>query len=429
MNEITRIHLGRQPFTISVEAHHSLKAYLAAIQKKVGDKDVANEVELRMAELLGERGITGEKVMLPEDVQYLKEQLGDPDDFGEESDTTEEGRAEEQGSRRLFRDTDNAMLGGVSAGIANYFGLEVVLVRIVFVLLTLFSGGLGIVLYILLWLIVPPAITASEKLQMRGKPVTLEALKDSVSKADLPGTARRVNGRVVAVINGLFRAAIRLVGVGLVLAGLALLFGISIVKGYMVLHGGKLFQENLFPVGAREQWLMTLAMISLGLVAVFVLLAGVSTFRRRWPVRGWITGALVGLFLASSAASLVLLADAIPRIQERYEKSLHTTVVKDIQPFHKVVNTGNVGFAYLPSSDYGVRLRYIGNPDLSKIKISVQDGVLYIDSRAFDAAQHCNMLCLYPEHNMLVQVYGSNIEGLDVSPSADALYPTASKEN
>ena len=59
MNEVTRIHLGRQPYTISVAAHKELKDYLAAIEKQVGDKDVLQEVELRMSELLSERGVDG----------------------------------------------------------------------------------------------------------------------------------------------------------------------------------------------------------------------------------------------------------------------------------------------------------------------------------------------------------------------------------
>jgi len=76
MNSVQSIHLGRQPFNISVEAHRSLKNYLAGIEKQIGDSEVVGEVELRMSELLTERGISGEKVILPKDVDYLKQQLG-----------------------------------------------------------------------------------------------------------------------------------------------------------------------------------------------------------------------------------------------------------------------------------------------------------------------------------------------------------------
>src|ERR1700754_481013 len=88
MNEVKHIHIGRQQFTVSVEAYKELKEYLAAITKKAGDSgaDVAEEVELRMAELLIGRGITSEKVIVASDVQFLKAQLGEPSDFSEDVD-------------------------------------------------------------------------------------------------------------------------------------------------------------------------------------------------------------------------------------------------------------------------------------------------------------------------------------------------------
>lgn len=70
MNEVTKIHLGRQAFTIAIDAHHELKSYLEAIKKQVDDKDVVDEIELRMAELLTEHGINATKVILPADVDF-----------------------------------------------------------------------------------------------------------------------------------------------------------------------------------------------------------------------------------------------------------------------------------------------------------------------------------------------------------------------
>jgi hypothetical protein len=73
MNEVTKIHLGRQAFTILTDTHHELKSYLEAIKKQVEDKDVIDEIELRMAELLVEHGLTANKVILSADVDFLKE--------------------------------------------------------------------------------------------------------------------------------------------------------------------------------------------------------------------------------------------------------------------------------------------------------------------------------------------------------------------
>jgi phage shock protein PspC (stress-responsive transcriptional regulator) len=423
MNEVTHIHLGRQPFTISVDAHQKLKTYLAAIKKEVADEEVAKEVESRMSELLIERGVAGEKVVLPEDIEYLKEQLGDPGEFGGGDESTEEPKASEEGSKKLYRDTDNALVAGVSAGIANYFGLDVVLVRLVFVLLAIFGGGIGIILYILFWLVVPPAITTSEKLQMRGRPVTLEALKDSVSKADVPGTARRINSSLLSFIDGAFRVAIKIIGISLVIAGLGLISGVAITKAYMLLHNGQLFQENLFPIGLREEWLLATIMVLVVILSVFLILAGIATFKRKWPVRGWITGVLAGLFLVGSVAGAALAADIAPRVQERYEATLHTTAVKNIQPFNKVVTSGEVDITYITSPTYAVNLHYSDHPDLSKVKVKVENGTLYIDSQDLDRVQHCTMLCLFPRYNMTVQVYAPNVHDFNTPKNTEIFYP------
>jgi phage shock protein PspC (stress-responsive transcriptional regulator) len=376
-----------------------------------------------MAELLTERGVTSDKVVLASDVAYLKEQLGTPEDFGSDDENDEKANDQTQAKKRLFRDADGALIAGVSAGIANYFGIDSVLVRIIFVVLAIFGGGSGIVLYLLLWLVLPAATTTSEKLQMQGKPVTLEALKDSVSKADVSGAARRINSKLLSFIDSMFRLFIRVLGIGFILSGLGILFGTAATRVYMMLHDGKLFQENLFPIGSREQLLVWSAMLVAAIVSIFLMLTGIATFKRKWPVRSWITGILVGVFLIGSVLSVALTADAVPRVRERYETNLHTTPVKNIQPFHKVVTSGNVDISYISAPNYGVDVHYEGDPDLSKLKIEVRDNILYVDSQGLDGAKHCTMLCLFPRYDMTVQVFAPNVQDFVTPPSTDIFYP------
>src|SRR5438045_803893 len=132
MNEITHIHLGRQSFVIAVDAHKALRQYIDAIKHQVGPKssEVIKEVEIRMAELLTEHGISGEKVVLAEDVNFLKEQLGSPKDFSDEEATEEEEASAPTAQKRLFRDTDHAMIAGVAAGLATFLHIDTILVRI-----------------------------------------------------------------------------------------------------------------------------------------------------------------------------------------------------------------------------------------------------------------------------------------------------------
>ncbi len=423
MNEITHIHLGRQPFTISVEAHQALKKYLHEIEAQVSEKEVVNEVELRISELLIERGAVGEKVVILDDVKFLKQQLGNPSDFSDDETTPLAADSEEKVARRLYRDTDHALIAGVSTGLASYFGLDPTLVRLLFVLLAIFSGGAGVLVYIVLWLAVPPAITASEKLQMQGKSVTLESLKDSVKNADLSTSAHKASSSFLAFVNSAFAFCIKLLGVAFIVSGIATLFGLVVIKTYMWLHHGQLFQENLFPVGIREQWLVISIMLFIGLGALFLLLGGIATFKRKWPVKSWVTGVLAGLFLITLAGALALTADVAPQVRDRYETTVHTTAVQHIQPFDNVVSTGDVDISYISSPMYGVNLHYAGQPDVSKIKVTVKNKTLYVDSTAFDNSKNCSMLCLFPHYNMTVEVYAPNIENFDTPPQSERFYP------
>jgi phage shock protein PspC (stress-responsive transcriptional regulator) len=407
MNEVNRIHLGRQPFTVSVEAHKELKEYLAAIKKQGVDKDVLDEIELRMAELLTEKGISADKVVLAKDVDFLKEQLGNPKDFKEDEDSPQ-ATVNELGQKRLFRDTENAMVAGVAAGLASYFGIDVLLVRILFVVGAI-TGGWGILLYIALWLLVPEAKTSSERLQMQGKPVTVEGLKEIVDRADVKGAAHRANNTITPTINKIFGAILKFIGIGFILAGLAALFGLIATTVYMAIHNGQLFEENLFPVGTSEHLLLYIGIFLAAVVSLFIILFGLAMFRRKWPIGAWVTGTLVGLAFIGLATGAALAGDAVPKVRDRYNAQVHT-VTRPVEAFDTVNVLGDsVSARYQYAETYSVTMRYFGDQDVSaKIKTSVKNHILQIDGRQFDWRRHCDRLCLFNTYNMELTVKGPN---------------------
>lgn len=420
MNEVTKIHLGRQPFNISVAAHKALRSYLDGIGRQVGDEEVVEEVEMRMAELLAEHGITGDKVVLMKDVDYLKQQLGDPKDFKEDDEATPSGQPSD--AKRLFRDTDSAMVAGVAAGLGKYFGLDVLLIRILFVVGTFAWGG-GLLIYILLWLLVPEARTSSEKLQMIGKPVTVGSLKEVVERADVKGAATRANRTISGPINSFFDLVVKLIGIGFILVGLTAIFGLIAAITYLLLHAGNLVQDNLFPVGLREHLLLDVGLAVATLISVFVVLVGLAIFRRKWPIRTWITGLLVSLLFIGLATGGALAADTVPRVRDRYNTNVHT-VTRSLPAFTQVTVDGDSAetiFQY--SQSYSVSLRYYESVDPSKIKTTVANGNLVIDSRGFDWRNHCGAaLCLPKELNMQVTVYSPNAPSVGFKDHGQAIF-------
>ncbi len=415
MNEITRIHLGRQPFTASVEAHKLLKAYITAIQNHVNDQDVIEEVEMRMAELLTERGITGDKVILEQDVDYLKQQLGDPKDFSESNEEAEVQAEKQSATKQLFRDTENGMVAGVAAGLAAYFGIDAVLIRVLFVI-GIFTGGWGLLLYIALWLLVPPAKTGSDRLRMRGESVTLGNLKEVVDRADAKGVAKRAGNTVAPIINTFFQIALKIVGIVFIVSGLSALFGLVATRVYMAAHHGQLFQENLFPVGRTEHLLADLILALVGLMAIFGVICGLAIYKRRWPIRGWVTGVIVGVFFIGLATAGALSFDSAHKVRDRYLSGSHTTT-RSVEPFQDITIVGkDLDYRWEYADTYSVSFHYFDNPDISKIKTTVNNNLLEIDTSNYDRDRHCTMLCIFPAYNLLVTVKGPRPLSIDMLP-------------
>lgn len=186
MNKVFNINLGGYPFTIDENAFEHLSTYLQTIHRHFRDsegyEEITADIESRMAELFQE-GLEGRQIVTLKDVNGAIAIMGTPEDFGAEpimeeatTHTKQEGRKRKsnyQTGKRLFRNPDDEVVGGLCSGIAAYFGLEDPLwVRLGFVLLVI-SGGFGIPAYIILWAIVPKAETASDRLAMRGEPVNV----------------------------------------------------------------------------------------------------------------------------------------------------------------------------------------------------------------------------------------------------------------
>lgn len=182
MNKVLNINLGGMPFTIDEDAYDHLQNYLKTIHNHFrssdGYEEITADIEARIAELFQEKLGNRPIVTFP-DLKHVIAIMGTPEDFGADS-IGEEAPKSDSGKqwkfktgKRLFKNPDDKVIGGVCSGVAAYFGIEeVVWVRLVFVLLTV-SGGFGIPLYIILWAVLPSAKTAGDRLSMRGEPANV----------------------------------------------------------------------------------------------------------------------------------------------------------------------------------------------------------------------------------------------------------------
>ena len=147
MKEITRVHLAKTPYDIEVDAKKQLEKYVQAIARTMDSDEAMREIEARMVELLAGRGVASGGVITAADVAALKEQMGEPQEFSEDGQAAPEMDEEsERPERRLMRDTEHALIGGVCAGIAAYFGINPLGGRIIAIISPLVSFGTAVLI-------------------------------------------------------------------------------------------------------------------------------------------------------------------------------------------------------------------------------------------------------------------------------------------
>lgn len=207
MKEVTRIHIAKISYDAELEAKKELESYLKALEAYSEDGDILDDVEVRMTEILLERGVKKGGVITHKDILALKEQLGEPRDFMGEGDIAvgpdDETQMSTEASRRLFRDSDHAVLGGVLSGVAAFFKVSPALVRILFIIVAFASFGTALLVYIVLWIAVPPAKTTADKLQMNGEAVTLSSIR-KLNESEVGKTSSNEGKKVLLALLGVF---------------------------------------------------------------------------------------------------------------------------------------------------------------------------------------------------------------------------------
>ena len=196
MNKTVQINLGGHPFTVDDSAYRRLDLYLHELREYFKESDnsdeIMHDIESRLAELLNER-VKARKIVTLQDIADTIRVMGRPGEFDDEpvtNQTNETGGSHTRPSgswdiktgKRLFRDPNDKVLGGVCSGLSAYFGIQdSIWMRIGFVVVTL-TIGFGVLIYILLWALVPEARTAADRLAMRGEAANVNNIASMIER-------------------------------------------------------------------------------------------------------------------------------------------------------------------------------------------------------------------------------------------------------
>lgn len=253
MNKTVNINLGGMFFHIDEDAYLKLTRYFDAIKRSLnsssGQDEIIKDIEMRVSELLTEKQKSEKHVVGLKDVDEVIAVMGQPEDYIIE-DEAKSGQSfndnGNRGNKKLYRDKEKGMIGGVATGLGHYFGVDAVWIKIIFLIFVFAGFGTGILAYFVLWIVTPEAVTTSEKLEMTGEPVTIsniekkvreeiESLSDKFKNADydkmgnqVKSGAERISSSFGDFIMTVFKIFAKFLGVILIISGISTLIALFI---------------------------------------------------------------------------------------------------------------------------------------------------------------------------------------------------------
>lgn len=364
MNEITRIHIAKIPYDIEISAKHEVEKYFKELENYANDQELMQDIEIRISELLEQRGVSANGVITSEDVQAIKKQLGEPSDFRSDESTDKfEKNQDEAPRKRLYRDQEGRILGGVLSGLATYFNVDPIWVRLGFILLFFPSGGSLLLIYILLWLIIPSAKTAIEKIQMTGKNVNLDSIREyNETEAEHESRYQRADAarRVIAVLFGC-----------MFLAMSVSTLMITVLAGLRISSAGDISPMLQLGSGWGMLSAFILSVISGLLLSLLFAVCSYASFARKFTKKIGISVASIialGIVSFGSAAGIAMFNSG-NQISDQFEKVSISTPngFSNINSFE--LKTSGTTVNYIVSNSPKIILQTLNQNDKSKMSV------------------------------------------------------------
>jgi phage shock protein PspC (stress-responsive transcriptional regulator) len=296
MKKTFTINISGTVFHIEEDAYEVLQKYLINLKNHFGTseegKEILTDIEARIAEIFIEKSTGDQKVVSIEMVNMAIEIMGTPEDFvEEETEDVYQPTEESKRKRRLYRDPDHRVIGGVCGGLGAYFNMDPVILRIIFVALLFLTGGTAFLAYIILWIAVPKAKNTAQRLEMRGQEATVKNIEKSIKEeinevkesykkfkeSDTYSKGKRSVDAAGDVTYNVFKvilkAAVILIGVLLIISGFLGLLGFisSMVIGHSFVQGWPLIWSPEVQIPGFLNHFVDPGTVTYGMIAVGIL--------------------------------------------------------------------------------------------------------------------------------------------------------------
>ncbi len=422
MKKTIFINLAGRNFSIEENAQERLADYLDGIRQHCGvDVDVdevMSDIEIGLSDKLKNKLNDYKNVITLEDVEKLIGIMGTTDDFDREIGGGEKSPQPKNNRRRLYRDIDNAILGGVASGLGAYFNIDPVLFRLLFVGLV-FAGGSGFLLYLIMWLITPAAKSAYEKLEMRGEAPTVAAFERLAKTGKKTGEKIKRSwrngdfGRIISLplsimenffgalkrfFNALWPIARTIIGIIMVLAAVILLGFLGTAAAYSLLQAGSHYRFMYVPIKELIEsfpftYLAITVFLSLAIPSVLIFFGGLILIRRKNFLNIISFSVLVGLWIISAAISIALIARYAPDLKNKIES------YPEITKIEKKLNIGQINSISADGQNLRINISISSSTpslkikgrqiDIEQLAITENNGFLNIIQTETEAEKTC----------------------------------------
>lgn len=310
MNKTVSINLGGFYFHIDEDAYQKLNRYFDAIRRSLspdGKDEIMSDIEGRIAELLSEKMKNDNQVVGNTEVEEIMAVMGQPEDYRIDEETTGDKNTYTASdfnyaprTKKFYRDSEKSIISGVCAGLAHYFRIDPLWIRILFILSLFISFGTSVFIYILLWILIPKAITTTEKLEMTGEPINISNIEKKVKEeidsiagklqnvdydrlgANAKSGAEKIGSGIGSVFSALFTGFAKVIG-ALITVTSAIMLGVVVVFFISLLFTSTLKSSMWYPwVGGFNYtdmplWLMgTAAFFAVAIPLFMIFLLGLK---------------------------------------------------------------------------------------------------------------------------------------------------------
>ena len=362
MKKTFTINISGTVFHIEEDAYEVLQKYMINLKNHFGNdeegREIVADIEARIAEIFNEKSTGDEKVVTQEWVNQVIETMGTPEDFAEEDVEEESYTTEAKRKRRLYRDPDHRVLGGVCGGLGAYFSMDPVILRIIFAVLFFVTSGAALLAYIILWIAVPKAVTTAQRLEMRGQEATVKNIEKSIREevsevkesykkfkqsdtyAKGKKTMEGAGDVTYSVFKLLLKVVVIIIGVLLIISGFlgvlgmisSLIIGQSFVQGWPLVWGPEIQMPN-FLNHFVEPGTVTFGMIAVGILAGIPLLAMIYVGTKlvfRYKSNNTAIGlSMVGVWLIALVALITVSASQFGNFKSRSSITVNQTISCD----------------------------------------------------------------------------------------------------